>query len=55
MFDFITGIFDSNEKQLKKVQPIIDQINDLEPKMKALSDEELLAITTLLREGRGGS
>ncbi|MCB9790352.1 preprotein translocase subunit SecA [Candidatus Nomurabacteria bacterium] len=53
MFDFITGIFDSNEKQLKKVQPIIDQINDLEPKMKALSDEELLAITTLLRERVG--
>ncbi len=31
----------ANIRQLKKLQPIVDEINALEPSMKALSDEEL--------------
>ncbi len=39
---FFTKIFGSaNERQLKTLQPIIDEINLLEPKMQSLSDEQL--------------
>ena len=41
MLKFLTNLFDSNEKQLNKIQPIIAQINDLEPPISKLSDEEL--------------
>ena len=36
---------DPNKKDLKAIQPLIDEINELEPKMKALTDEELSAKT----------
>jgi len=36
---------DSNEKQLKRLQPIVEQINGLEPEMEKLSDDELRAKT----------
>jgi len=32
---------DPNEKTLKELQPIVEDINNLEPKFKALSDQEL--------------
>jgi len=32
---------DPNEKELKQLQPIVDEINGLEPSMMALSDEDL--------------
>src|SRR5580765_6329148 len=35
----------SNERELKKYQPIVDRINSLEPSMQALSDEGLKAKT----------
>ena len=39
---FITKMFgDPNEKELKALRPIVDQINALEDEMKALTDEEL--------------
>jgi preprotein translocase subunit SecA len=41
MFKFLTNLFDSNEKQLDQIQPIIDQINDLEDEYTKLSNEEL--------------
>ncbi|XLQ19655.1 MAG: preprotein translocase subunit SecA [Candidatus Moraniibacteriota bacterium] len=34
-------LFGSNEKQINKMQPIVDAINDLGPKMKELSDEDI--------------
>jgi len=36
---------DSNEKELKRLQPLVDSINELEPQFKKLSDNELRAKT----------
>ena len=38
-----------NERELKKLNPIVAQINELEPQMEALSDEELQAQTVKFR------
>ncbi len=47
----IKGIFGSkNERTLKRMQPLVDQINGLEPDFQKLSDEALLAKTTEFRE-----
>lgn len=35
----------STERQIKKIQPLVQQINDLEPQMQALSNDELKAKT----------
>ena len=44
------GLFKSySEKEVKRVQPIVDKINSLEPKMKKLSDSELRAKTDYFR------
>ena len=46
-----TKIFGSaNERLLKRLAPIISEINALEPKMKALSDDELREHTSRFRE-----
>ena len=43
---FLTKVFGSeNNRFLKKIQPIIDQINQLEPSLQKLSDDELRART----------
>jgi preprotein translocase subunit SecA len=39
-----------NERELKKLHPIVDQINSLEPQIQALSDSELKAKTQIFRE-----
>ena len=39
---FLTKIFGtSNERILKSIKPLVEQINALEPKMMALTDAEL--------------
>src|ERR671934_681574 len=40
---------DSNEKELRRLQPIVDEINALEPDFEALSDAELRDKTTEFR------
>ena len=51
MFEFIKNLFkDPNEKELERLQPIVDQINSLEPAMRKLSDTELKAKTDEFRE-----
>ncbi|HKF37997.1 MAG TPA: hypothetical protein VKB35_13970, partial [Ktedonobacteraceae bacterium] len=40
---------DPNKKDLRAIQPIIDEINALEPTIKELSDEELAAKTKEFR------
>jgi preprotein translocase subunit SecA len=43
---FLTKVFGSeNNRFLKKIQPVIDQINALEPSLQKLSDDELRART----------
>ncbi|MBE9477993.1 MAG: hypothetical protein IMY81_01975, partial [Chloroflexi bacterium] len=45
MVKFFARFTDSNEKQLKQLQPIVDRINELEPSFEELSDAELRAKT----------
>ena len=40
----------NNARQLRKIQPIVDKINALEPGISALSDESLAAKTVEFRE-----
>ncbi len=42
MFNFLTKVFGSkNERELKKLQPVVEQINSFETEIKAMSDERL--------------
>lgn len=41
MFGFLKSLFDSNEKQLKKVQPIVEEVNSLEEKVSKMSFEQM--------------
>ena len=42
----ITKLFgNTSEREVKKLTPLVDKIEALEPQMKALSDEELRAKT----------
>ena len=44
MIDLLLKILgDPNEKKIKNVMPIVDRINQLEPEMAALTDEQLKA------------
>src|SRR5688500_10668922 len=48
---FITKVFgSSNQRFLKSVQPLVAEINELEPAIKKLSDEQLRAKTAELKE-----
>jgi preprotein translocase subunit SecA len=48
---FFKKIFGSkNERELKRLAPLVDRINALEPKYRAMSDTELQAQTALFRE-----
>jgi preprotein translocase subunit SecA len=48
---FLTKVFgSSNQRYLKSVQPIVDQINEFEPAIKKLSDEQLRARTAEFKE-----
>ncbi len=50
MFGFLDNLFDSNEKQLNNLTPIVEQINQLENKIKPLSDGELQAKTPRFKQ-----
>src|SRR4029453_12713830 len=48
---FLTKVFgSSNQRYLKSVMPIVQQINELEPSIKKLSDDELRARTAAFKE-----
>jgi preprotein translocase subunit SecA len=47
----LTKVFgSSNQRYLKSIQPVVDQINQLEPEIKQLSDEQLRARTAEFKE-----
>ncbi len=51
---FLTKIFGSkNERELKKIDPAIEMINALEPKIHSMSDDELKSQTPLFKERIG--
>ena len=45
MLNPLKGLFDSNEKQIKRLQKIVDEVNAFEPEFEKLSNAELLAKT----------
>jgi len=45
MLKWVGGLIDSNEKELKRLQPVVNRINELEPEFERLSDAELRAKT----------
>ena len=48
---FLKKIFGSkNERELKRLAPLVDRINALEPQYRALSDAQLRAQTAHFRE-----
>ena len=49
MFKFLSRLGDSNEREIRSLQPIVDRINELEPEVQALSDAELAARTDVFR------
>ncbi len=50
MLNILSGLFDSNERQLKKVQPIITKINSFEESFSKLTDEQLREKTSEFRK-----
>jgi len=45
MLKWLGSLVDSNEKELKKLQPIVDRINVLEPEFEKLRNDQLRAKT----------
>src|SRR5665811_3494 len=50
MLGFLSRFVDSNDREVRRVQPLVDRINELEPEMQERTDEELLAFVEELRE-----
>ena len=51
VLNFLTKVFGSkNERDLKQLQPLVDRINELEPEVQALNDEQLKGQTAALRQ-----
>ncbi len=49
--NLLTKVFGSkNERELKKIQPVVEKISALEPRMQAMSDDELKAQTQLFKD-----
>jgi len=51
---FFSKLFDSNEKEINRLKPVVRQINELEPEFQKLSDEELKAKTVEFQERLAG-
>lgn len=51
MFGFLKGLFDSNEKQLKQVQLIVDKINALEKKVSRMELKDMRKMVSKMRKG----
>ena len=48
--DFLKKIFDDNKKEIRRCQKIVEEINQLEPQMQALKDEDFPLKTQEFRE-----
>jgi preprotein translocase subunit SecA len=49
MLGFLSRFVDSNDRELHRLEPLVERINELEPEMQARSDEELRAFVDELR------
>lgn len=50
MFKFFSRLLDFNQRELDKLQPIVEKINSLEPEMEKLKDEDFPRKTQFFRE-----
>ncbi len=51
VFSFLTKVFGSkNERDLRQLQPLVARINELEPEIQALTDEQLKGQTVAFRQ-----
>jgi len=50
MFKLLNKLFDQNEKELKKMAPLVEKINSLEPEMKKLKDSQFPKKTAEFKE-----
>jgi len=50
MFKFLGKFIDSNEKEVNKLQPLVEKINPLEETVKKLKEKDFLAKTASFRE-----
>ena len=50
MLKFIRNLFDDNAKEIKKISRIVDEINELEPSVAELSEEQLKGKTAEFKE-----
>jgi len=57
MLKWLSNLIDSNEKEVRRLQPLVDHINSLEPEFEKLTDAELRAKTdefkTRVADGEG--
>ena len=49
MLKFLSRLTDSNEREVRTLQPFVDRINAFEPEIQALSDAELAGLTEQFR------
>jgi len=50
MLGFLSRFVDSNDRELKRIQPFVDEANALEPEIQALSDADIRARFEALRD-----
>ncbi len=50
MPSWLGKLFDSNEREISHLKPLVQQINDLEPQFQGLSDDELKAKTAQFKQ-----
>ncbi|HYL40852.1 MAG TPA: hypothetical protein VET90_06050, partial [Candidatus Binatus sp.] len=50
MLGFLSRFVDSNDRELKRIQPFVDEANALEPEIEALSDDEIRRRFAALRD-----
>jgi preprotein translocase subunit SecA len=52
--NFLRKLFDTSKKDIDSLMPLVNQINDLEPSIAALSDDQLKAKTPYFKEKLAG-
>jgi len=49
MKKFLSRLVDSNEREVRRLEPLVAAINEIEPEYEAMSDAELRGVTATLR------
>ena len=51
MKKFLSRLVDSNEREVRRLEPLVAAINELEPEYEAMSDAELRGVTASCARG----